>query len=130
MTGPAALRGKPLSAQDPEFFQALSTLRGVNKGDVQRYEILVNKIGRGEVLVEEIQSKLGKELIERVQARMLHHLDIITNPETPPEDTDKSRREYAAYENVLSDLDEIFKTYQRALGGMNEMEKESKEREE
>lgn len=122
--GPAPLHGMPLSAQDPEFFRALSTKRGVDAGTVKRYEILVNKIGRGEVFVDEIQSKLGKELIERTQARMLYNLEIITNPETSNEDLDKARKSYAAYENVLSDIDEIVKTYEKALVGKRELDAE------
>lgn len=121
MTAPAHA-AKPLSAQDPEFWEYLSRKRGVDKGFVKRYEILVNKIGRGEVLVEEIQSNLGKELVERIQARMLKHLDIITDATKTAEDHDNSRREYAAYENVLGDVDEIVKTLEGSVTKKAEMD--------
>ena len=123
------IRKKPLDANSPEFWIAFQRFHGNDKGVIRKYQILVNKISKGSALVEEISSNLGKELIERCQARMLHHLDRITTPDTPAEEIVKSQNHYAAYENVLGDIDEIVKTYTKAVTSKAELDAEGNKEE-
>ncbi len=120
---------KPLEANSSEFWVAFQRLHGADKGAIRKYQILVNKISKGATLAEDIKSELGKELIQRCQARMLHHLEFITTPGTPVEDIVKSQNHYAAYENVLSDIDEIVKTYNKAVTSKAAMDTEVTEEE-